>query len=629
MVLNLEFAPRHQTLCWANELLQKSENKNKKVIMATHGNLTHDANHCGLPTPTFVQTGSSGKEIWSNFTSRHSNVIMALSGHVGDSEYSASKGKNKNTVHEILTDYQFDLPCDKSKLASCKSSAGTAYCGHKPDGGNGWLRVLTFYPKENKVDVKVYTTITDTALRKKTFSGENKETFFCSSPYVTKDDKHGPWYDSDPTSLEHEYSFELDFTSKTTNQYKDGGDHGFAHQVINKEGSGDQINPSVATNDKGNLVFVWEDDSSDADGKDSTGSANAHDIYGRIFKPDGCVQSKDIVINAETAGHQYDPDVAMDANGNFVVVWTDDSDNNGSTQVWMRGFNADGTERWGRKTVNSVSTRDQYQARIAMAADGTFAVSWTDTREAKDKPQIWVRGFKPDGSQLFAERLIADAAEGERIKSDIFMDDSKRIVVTWQDDHDANSTYQVQMRLLNADGTDRSKVLTVNSEAAGQQVGPSIGGKRDGSKFIISWTDYAKNATEYKIMARIFDANGKEADGEFNISVTAGKNQNSQTCMDSKGNAVVAWYNPAKRDIFRRFIVDGKPKQSKDDNGKYVDKDAVMNWPKNASGENDLNGHAKHPAVACVPNSWAIYTYSDDWDNNSYHEIYGFSEQIK
>ena len=626
MVLNLEFAPRQQTLCWANDLLQKPENKNKKVIMATHGNLTHEkdnkAKYCGRPTPTFVPIGSSGQEIWDGFSSRHPNLFMVLSGHVGDSEHYIKKSNVKNhSVAEILTDYQFDLPCAESKLASCKSTNGTEYCGHKPDGGNGWLRVLTFDPKTNKVKVKIYTTLTDTTLRKKTFSGENKEVFFCGTPYTKDGDSHGPWYNSDPTNAEHQYEFELDFTSAISGTYNANNYLGFTHQVINKESSGDQINSSVAANNTGNMVFVWEDDSSNADGNDSTGK-NAHDIHGRIFKPGGCFPTADIVINADTAGHQYDPDVAMDKDGNFVVVWTDDTDNNGSTQVYMRGFKADGSQRWARKVVNSVKTRDQYQARIAMAADGTFAVSWTDTREAKDKPQIWVRGFKADGSELFAERAVADTAAGERIKSDIFMDDSKNIVVTWQDDNDGNGTYQIYMRLLKADGTNKTKVLTVNSDSAGQQAGPSIGGKRDGSKFIISWTNYAKGADKYDIMARTFDANGKQIDKDFTASTTAGKNQNSQVCMDNNGNAVIAWYNKDKRDIMRRFFV-GSATAGK--------ADTIMNWPVNASGKNDQGGHAYQPAVACISGTknWAVYSYSDDWDNNSKHEIYGFSEQLK
>ncbi|MBQ9815861.1 MAG: metallophosphoesterase [Proteobacteria bacterium] len=647
MVLNLEFAPRQQTLCWANNLLNQSENKNKKVILVTHSNLTHGSSssktndkgeyiYGDKPNPLMVQVGSKGQEIWDGFTSRHSNVIMALSGHTDDSERRIREGNNGNQVAEILTDYQFELPCEQNSLNKCKTvcekdkcepkdKKKPFHCGENPDGGNGWLRVLTFYPKENKVMSNVYTVIEGESLAKKTFSSAGTPTFFCSEGYVegSYTSQSGRWYGSNPQSDDHTYRLNLDFTSKTVNQYNINNHLGFTHQTINQNSAGDQSHSSVAANDKGNIVFVWEDDSDDKDGV-------SHDIYGRVFQPGGCAQTGNIVINAETKGDQSEPDVAMDKDGNFVVVWTDDSDNNGSTEVWMRGFKPDGTERWGRKAVNTVPKNNQRDAHIAMAADGTFAVSWTDERASKDNPQIWVRGFNANGTERFAERPIVDGAFGKRIHSDIFMDDSKNIAVTWQDDKDGNDWFEIYMRLLSADGKDKTNVLKVNSDPNGQQLFPSIGGKRDGSGFIVSWADYPKDNSNASIKARKFDAAGQPLNKEIKVSKIIKEDQEeqySQVCMDSKGNAVIAWYNPAKRDIMRSFWM----------NNKDISAEEPMNWPGNGSNVDsghsnwDNDGHAYQPAAACISGtkSWAVYSYSDDWGNDSNHEIYGYSEQIR
>lgn len=603
MVLNLEYYPRQQTLCWANDLLRKAEHLNKKVIIATHSNVSHDAKYTGHSRVTDVANGASGSELWKGLTARHSNIIMALSGHVGDSERREDKGYNGNLVEQILTDYQFEAPCAASKVGQC-----TNHCAHVKDAGNGWLRIATFYPKENRVKV---TTTSVLSGNKNVFSAEGKDQFFCSPL-----DKGGDnWYPKNPADAVHQYEFTFDFTTPRKNVYKDKGYLGFARRTINDNGTGDQIHSSVAGISDGHFVVVWEDDSSDADGFRSDGKNNAHDIYARIMNPGGCNVSGNaqIIVNTDTAGHQSDPDVAMDKDGNFVVVWTDDTDNNGATQVYMRGFHADGSERFARKTVNQVGTRDQYQARVAMAPDGEFAVSWTDTRAAKEKPQIWVRGFHADGSQAFAERAVADEVAGTRVKSDIFMDKLHRIVVVWEDDGDGNGSTQAKFRILNADGTSKTGVKTANTKARGNQNGPSVGGKQDGSKFIISWTDIETSAkAPYHIMARTFDQNGDQVDADFTLSAASAKNQNSQACMNNAGNAMVSWYDPASGNVMMR----------KFKGGVLSDAPARVNQPDNAG--TGYKGHAYQPAIACLPDAeYAIISYSDDADNNGYHEIYG------
>lgn len=620
MVLNLEYAPRQQTLCWANNLLKKAEHANKKVIIATHANVTHDAKFGGKPKLDFVAHGASGSEMWNGLTSRHSNIIMVLNGHVGDSERMEKKGNQKNVVEQILTDYQFEKPCNADKLGSC-----TNHCAHVVDAGNGWLRILTFYPKENRVNVNTVSVISQ---NKKTFSKEGKDQFFCSSLYKGSSSSYDNWYPKDPTNSVHQYDFTFDFTSKKANSYDAAGFLGFVHRTINDNGDGNQINSRAAALSDGSFVTVWEDDSSSADGKQYNSSANAYDIYARILSPEGCNISgkNEIVVNAgKTSGHQSEPDVAMDKNGNFVVVWTDDNDNNGSTQVYMRGFNADGTERFGIKTVNSVSTRNQYQPRIAMAPDGQFAVSWTDTQSSKSTPQIMVRGFKADGTQAFADRPLTDKVAGTQVKSDIFMDSSHNIVVVWQDDSDGNGSTQAKMRMLNADGSSKTDAKNVNADSAGNQNEPAISGKTDGSLFIVTWTNIASSsASTYTIMGATFDASGKKVKSDFPLSTSAAKNKTSDVCMNDSGNAAVVWYNPKLNNVMRRHLIGNDLSGSSD---------VRVNSPSNESTTTNkfgYGGRAYQPAIACIPgSSFDVITFSDDSDNNSYYEIYGVGQKIK
>ncbi len=651
LVLNLEFAPRQQTLVWANDLLQKAENLNKKVIVVTHGNVKtkNDSpktiEYVEGPGIKYVPNGASGQELWDNFTSLHSNIIMVLSGHAGGSYYRKDQGHLGNTVYQILTDYQFELrPVNESDKGRC------GYIRKGEFGGNGWLRILTFNPTTNNIEVKTRTVLSGN----EEYFVEGKDQFYCSSAgdiNPSPIELGGNWYSSDPTSDDHNYTLDLDFTTPKNNIYyynynKNDKDYlNFITRNINNNSNGNQLNSSVAAAPDGHFVVVWEDDSSDKDALQSDGKTNAHDIYGRILNPGGVnISGKaEIIINDNTDGHQSDPDVAMDENGNFVVVWTDDSDNNGSTQVHMRGFKADGSEHFKTTTVNLKNDGNQYQARVAMAPDGQFAISWTDERFGKDTPQIMVRGFDSDGNQIFAEQPITDTVGGLQIKSDIYMDSEHNVVVVWEDDSDGNGSKQANMRIINNNG-EKSMLKAANKNSAGNQYGPSVSGKPDGSEFIVSWTDAPSKSDIYTIKAAIFDKEGNRInENDLNISTAKAKNVNSQVCMNNTGNAMIVWSEPTQNTECNKYGSDSSCYNimyRKHDNKNIKRINLFKNGVKETKydgcdaldkqSENYILGTSYQPAIACIPGTdYAIVTYSDDADGNEYFEIYGVGMEIK
>jgi hypothetical protein len=83
-----------------------------------------------------VSNDNDGQPLWERFVSKYRNISMVLSGHVTDLDGTGRRddlGDNGNIVHQMLSDYQ-------------------AY----PNGGNGYLRILTFRPASNRIDVQTY-----------------------------------------------------------------------------------------------------------------------------------------------------------------------------------------------------------------------------------------------------------------------------------------------------------------------------------------------------------------------------------------------------------------------------------------------------------------------------------------
>jgi len=84
--------------------------------------------------------GNDGEQIWQKFVRKHENIFLVVSGHIGGDGMGklTSKGDHGNPVHQLLANYQ-----------------------GRPRGGDGWLRILRFLPKENKISVRTYSTFHD------------------------------------------------------------------------------------------------------------------------------------------------------------------------------------------------------------------------------------------------------------------------------------------------------------------------------------------------------------------------------------------------------------------------------------------------------------------------------------
>jgi hypothetical protein len=92
----------------------------------------------------------------------------------------------------------------------------------------------------------------------------------------------------------------------------EGAAQGDAVLQVNRRQLGALTLPAVAWLPSGNFAAAWVDES----GRDGSGSG----IFGRLLAADGTPIGRDFLINATTAGNQYDPAIAAGPGG-AVAVW--------------------------------------------------------------------------------------------------------------------------------------------------------------------------------------------------------------------------------------------------------------------------------------------------------------------
>ncbi len=134
--LGLEWEPRDNTVQWAD---QKIDEYSLPTIVTTHSHL-----HKGVTGTTRMGEvkeeggeGNSGEEIFQELIYPNDEVFMVLSGHSfggllprnRGEHHQISENQEEQPVYEMLTDYQ-----------------------NRKNGGNGWMRNITFLPEENGYD---------------------------------------------------------------------------------------------------------------------------------------------------------------------------------------------------------------------------------------------------------------------------------------------------------------------------------------------------------------------------------------------------------------------------------------------------------------------------------------------
>ena len=163
------------------------------------------------------------------------------------------------------------------------------------------------------------------------------------------------------------------FWSVQGQRYAAGGAALGGQFQVNSYTSNPQFFPSVALDGNGDFVVVWQSYGS------SGGDTSSYSIQGQRYAAGGAAQGGQFQVNAHTPNYQSNPAVSLDVDGDFVVVWKSDGSNGGDTSSFSiqgQRYAAGGAALGGQFQVNSYTTSGQRHPAVALSADGDFVVAW-------------------------------------------------------------------------------------------------------------------------------------------------------------------------------------------------------------------------------------------------------------
>ncbi len=146
LIITTEFMPRDEVLEWAGKLCNGEKYKSYTVFFMTHSFLFQKtANRTTQGCDHLLLQGNCGENIWNKLIYPCSNIRFVISGHTGvpgPFEENVAYRKDKNSGGKIVHQMMFNVQ--------------TLGGGWQGNGGDGWLRILEFFPDGKTVKVRTY-----------------------------------------------------------------------------------------------------------------------------------------------------------------------------------------------------------------------------------------------------------------------------------------------------------------------------------------------------------------------------------------------------------------------------------------------------------------------------------------
>jgi hypothetical protein len=308
---------------------------------------------------------------------------------------------------------------------------------------------------------------------------------------------------------------------------------------VNSYTTGGQYFPKVATGADGDFAVVWLSTSSQ--------DGNLRGVFGQRYDSAGSRRGAEFQVNSYTTGDQWFPALAMDSDGDFVVVWVSDSQDGDETGVFGQRFDSAGSRRGAEFQVNSYTTRWQNAASVAMDADGDFVVVWYSHLQDGSQSGIFGQQFESGGARLGGEFRVNTYTTDTQSEPTVAANASGSFVVVWRSRHDApGSEYGIFGQRFDSAGSKRGEEFSVNSYTTGSQVGAAAALESDGD-FLVVWYSWLQDGDGNGIFGQRFDSGGARLGAELQInSYTTGGQSGPAVAASSAGGFVVIWKSDAQ-----------------------------------------------------------------------------------
>ena len=262
--------------------------------------------------------------------------------------------------------------------------------------------------------------------------------------------------------------------------------------------------------------------------------------------------------NSTTAGKQERSDITIDSNGNSIVVWQSDGQDGDKKGVYFQRFDVNENPLGSETLVNVTTIGDQKEPSVAVDANGNFVVVWSGNGLGDDKG-VFARRYDATGTALGTEFRVNSTIANDEKKADVAVDVDGDFVVVWEG-QDSDKKGAFFQRFDSSGGALGSETL-VNTTTTDDQKEPAIAIDATGN-YVVAWNKNGPGDTD-GVFAQEFTSTGIPIGSEFGVNITVtGKQQRTSIAMNSAGAYAVAWEGEGPGDtdgVYLRLFIPTNP----------------------------------------------------------------------
>ncbi len=301
---------------------------------------------------------------------------------------------------------------------------------------------------------------------------------------------------------------------------------------VNQFTAGDQRFSTVAMEANGDFVVTWTSDGQDGDG---------YGVYARRFTSVGTPIANEFRVNSTTVGAQSKSSIALDDDGDFVVVWESKDQDGFGYGVYGRRYNASGQAQGGEFPVNQAILSDQRLAGVAMEPGGDFVVTWSSFNQDASGYGVYARRYDALAQPLGDEFRVNTTTLSTQRFARIAMDRAGDFTVVWMSNAQDGDRYGIYAQRFHADGQPQGTEFRVNQHTVGHQQYPVVGMDHDGDT-VIAWASLNQDGDDFGIYARRYSPGGVAQGDEFLVNTTtAGQQHLPSIGVDADGDFTIVW----------------------------------------------------------------------------------------
>jgi hypothetical protein len=298
--------------------------------------------------------------------------------------------------------------------------------------------------------------------------------------------------------------------------------------LIETDDSGSAFDPQIAFDANGNALAVWVQDG------DPT-AAVRYDIWSNRYTA-GSGWGTPVLIESDNSGGATDPQIAFDANGNALAVW--DHIIGGIRSIVANRYTAG--SGWGAAVfIETDNTGDAFEPQIAIDANGNALAVWYQDGDATAgfRTDIWSNRYTA-GVGWGTAVLIETDNTGSALYPRIALDAGGNALAVWEQDGDPTAAvrYDIWSNRYTAGPGWGTPVLieTNNSDNASA---PQIALDANGNALAV-W--YQFDGAADGIWSNRYTAGSGWGSATL-IENNAGDAADPQIAFDASGNALAVW----------------------------------------------------------------------------------------